>query len=57
MKTNHLPQDVLEFFRRSGAHGRKTRAARYSQERLQQLGRLGGRPKESGNSIGRKENA
>ena len=57
MKTKHLPQDVLEFFRRSGAHGRKTRAARYSQERLQQLGRLGGRPKESGNSIGRKENA
>jgi hypothetical protein len=56
MKTKHLTQYVLEFFRRSGAHG-KTRAARYSQEPLQQLGRLGGRPKESGNSIGRKENA
>ena len=47
MKKVTLPDDVLEFFRKSGAQGGKARAKKYTKEQLSEMGKLGGRPKGS----------
>jgi hypothetical protein len=52
----YIPQDVLKFFRKTGAKGGKARAARYSKRQLSEWGKLGGRPKGSGKKK-RKEGA
>ena len=43
-----LPAEVLEFFKKAGAQGGKSRAETYSKEQLSEWGRKGGRPKGSG---------
>ena len=48
VKKVRIPEDVMEYFRRTGAQGGKTRARRYSKEQLREWGKLGGRPKGSG---------
>jgi hypothetical protein len=42
-----IPKDVMEYFRKTGAIGGKTRAAKYSRKQLSEWGKLGGRPKGS----------
>jgi hypothetical protein len=42
-----IPEDVLEFFRRTGAEGGKARASRHTPEELSAWGKKGGRPKGS----------
>jgi hypothetical protein len=42
-----IPDNILEFFRKSGSVGGKRRAAKHSKEELSKWGRLGGRPKGS----------
>jgi hypothetical protein len=54
MKKVRIPQDVMEYIRRTGAQGGKTRARRYSKEQLSEWGKLGGRPKGSGKKKGGK---
>lgn len=44
-----IPDDVLDFFRKSGAIGGKRRAAKHTKAQLREWGRLGGRPRGSGN--------
>jgi hypothetical protein len=44
----HIPEDVMEYFRKTGAMGGKTRAKNHSNEQLIEWGKLGGRPKGSG---------
>jgi hypothetical protein len=39
-----IPEDVMEYFRKTGAMGGKTRAKKHSQEQLSEWGKLGGRP-------------
>ena len=48
VKRPTLPEDVLEFFRRTGAQGGKERARRHSKEQLREWGMKGGRPWGSG---------
>ena len=43
-----IPDDILEFFRQTGAQGGKARAKKHSKEQLSEWGRKGGRPKGSG---------
>ena len=43
-----IPDNVLEFFRKTGSIGGKTRAARHSKAELSKWGRMGGRPRGSG---------
>ena len=43
-----IPDDVMEFFRKTGAIGGKARAKKYTKEQLSEMGKLGGRPKGSG---------
>ena len=43
-----IPEDVMEYFRKTGALGGKTRAKKYSRKKLSEWGKLGGRPKGSG---------
>ena len=43
-----IPDNVMEYFRKVGALGGKTRAKRHSAEQLSEWGRMGGRPKGSG---------
>jgi hypothetical protein len=38
----------MEYFRKTGSIGGKTRAAKYSKAELREWGRLGGRPRGSG---------
>jgi hypothetical protein len=38
----------MEYFRKTGSIGGKTRAAKYTKEQLSEMGKLGGRPKGSG---------
>lgn len=45
VKTPRMPDDVREFFKRTGAMGGKTRAAKHSKKQLSEWGKLGGRPK------------
>ena len=43
-----IPEDVMEYFRKTGAMGGKARAKRYTKEELSEMGKKGGRPKGSG---------
>jgi len=43
-----IPEDVLEFFRKTGSKGGKVRAKKYTKEQLSEMGKRGGRPKGSG---------
>lgn len=49
MKKIRIPQKVMKYFQITGAQGGKTRARKYSKEQLSEWGKLGGRPKGSGN--------
>lgn len=48
MKKPRISSDVLEFFRKTGAIGGKTRAEKYTKAELSEMGKKGGRPKGSG---------
>jgi hypothetical protein len=43
-----IPEDVMAYFRKTGAMGGKARAKKHSKEQLSAWGKMGGRPKESG---------
>jgi hypothetical protein len=43
-----IPDDVMEYFRKTGAMGGKARAQKYSKKQLSEWAELGGRPKGSG---------
>lgn len=43
-----IPKDVMEYFRKTGSLGGKTRAEKHSKEQLSEWGKKGGRPKRSG---------
>jgi uncharacterized protein (DUF4415 family) len=43
-----IPEDVMEYFRKTGSIGGKTRAKKYAKEQLSEMGKKGGRPKGSG---------
>jgi len=43
-----IPDDVMEYFRKTGAMGGKARANKHSKEQLSEWAKLGGRPKGSG---------
>ena len=43
-----IPDDVMEYFRKTGSIGGKTRAEKYTKEQLSEMGKKGGRPKGSG---------
>jgi len=47
MKKLSIPENVMEYFRKTGAMGGKTRAAKHSAKELSEWGRMGGRPKGS----------
>jgi hypothetical protein len=42
-----IPNDVMEYFRKTGSIGGKTRAKKYTKQQLSEMGKLGGRPKGS----------
>ncbi len=48
MKKPEIPKDVLDYFRKTGSIGGKTRAEKYTQAELSEMGKKGGRPKGSG---------
>jgi general stress protein YciG len=54
MKKTDIPDDVLEYFRKQGAKGGKTRAKKYTKEQLSEMGKKGGRPKGSGKKRAKK---
>jgi hypothetical protein len=43
-----IPEDVMEYFRKTGSIGGKARAKKYTKEQLSEMGKKGGRPKGSG---------
>ena len=43
-----IPDDVMEYFRKTGAMGGKARAKRHTKAELSEWAKLGGRPKGSG---------
>ena len=43
-----IPEDVMEYFRKTGSVGGKARAKKYSKEQLSEMGKKGGRPKGNG---------
>ena len=43
-----IPDDVMEYFRKTGAMGGKARAKKHTKEQLSEWAKLGGRPKGSG---------
>jgi hypothetical protein len=43
-----IPDEVMEYFRKTGSIGGKTRAEKYTKEQLSEMGKKGGRPKGSG---------
>lgn len=42
-----IPDDVMEYFRKTGSMGGKKRASKYSKAQLTEWAKLGGRPKGS----------
>jgi hypothetical protein len=48
MKKPDIPEDVLNYFRKEGSKGGKTRAKKHSKEQMSAWGKKGGRPKGSG---------
>ena len=53
MSKIRIPNDVMEYFRKTGSIGGKTRAKKHSKEQLSAWGKLGGRPKGSGKKQGK----
>ena len=43
-----IPDDVMEYFRKTGALGGKARAERHTKAELSRWAKLGGRPRGSG---------
>ena len=43
-----IPDDVMDYFRKTGAMGGKSRAKKHSKKQLSEWGKMGGRPKGSG---------
>ena len=43
-----IPDDVMEYFRKTGAMGGKARAKKHTAKELSAWGKMGGRPKGSG---------
>ena len=54
MQKLKLPDEVLRYFRETGAIGGRTRASKYSKEQLSEMGKKGGRPKKHGKQTERK---
>ncbi|HZT32541.1 MAG TPA: hypothetical protein VFA33_21815 [Bryobacteraceae bacterium] len=48
MSKLRIPDDVMQYFRKTGAMGGKSRAKKHSPEELSRWGKMGGRPKGSG---------
>jgi hypothetical protein len=48
VKKPEIPEDVLNYFRKTGSIGGKVRAKKYTKEQLSEMGKKGGRPKGSG---------
>ena len=48
MSKLRIPEDVMEYFRKTGAMGGKARAKKHSKAQLSKWAKLGGRPKGSG---------
>jgi hypothetical protein len=48
MKKLSIPEDVMEYFRKTGAMGGKTRTAKHTPAELSKWGKMGGHPKGSG---------
>jgi len=48
MRKPRIPEDVMEYFRKTGSKGGKARARRHSKVQLSEWAKLGGRPKGSG---------
>ncbi len=42
-----IPDEVMDYFRKTGSMGGKARAAKHTAEQLSEWGRKGGRPKGS----------
>lgn len=55
MRKIRIPDDVMEYFRSTGAQGGKTRAKNHSKEQLREWAKLGGRPKGSGKKKAKKD--
>jgi len=49
-----IPEHVMEYFRKTGSMGGKSRAKSHTKEQLSAWGKLGGRPKGSGKKGTRK---
>ena len=49
-----IPEDVMEYFRKTGSIGGKTRAKNHSKAQLSEWGRMGGRPTGSGKKASKK---
>jgi hypothetical protein len=45
MRKVRIPDEVLDFFRKAGSVGGKTRAAKHTKAELREWGKLGGRPR------------
>ena len=43
-----IPEEAMEYFRKTGSIGGKARAKKYTKEQLSEMGKKGGRPKSSG---------
>jgi len=43
-----IPEEAMEYFRKTGAMGGKARAKKYTKGQLSEMGKKGGRPKGSG---------
>ena len=54
MRKVRIPDEVLEFFRKAGSVGGKTRAAKHTKAELREWGKLGGRPRKTQTKKGRK---
>ena len=49
-----IPDDVLDYFRKTGSIGGKARAKKYTKAELSAMGKKGGRPKGSGKQTKKK---
>jgi hypothetical protein len=50
VKKLRIPDEAMEYFRKTGSIGGKTRATKYTKKQLSEMGRKGGRPKGSGST-------
>lgn len=54
MSKLRIPDDVMAYFRKTGAMGGKARARNHSKQQLREWAKLGGRPKGSGKKQAKK---